>query len=134
MRRLLPLLMSLILVLSPTLATSAEPAKPAQPLAVLIAADWCYNCKQIKPKLAELRRRFESKINFVNLDVTDDARFLVAWQQAGALGIGYLLDGQFATGWVALIDRHGKKIGELHQEMGIDEMQSALQKLSGPPG
>lgn len=130
---LLALLFSLSMTL-PNLADSATPSKRQHPLAVLISADWCYNCKQIRPKLAEARKEFGDAIEFISLDVTDDARFAKARGEAERLGIGYLLQGQFATGWVALVDRSGHKVDELHQQMSVDQMQEALRRLAAAPG
>jgi hypothetical protein len=37
-----------------------------------------------------------------------------------------------ATGWLALIDKQGKQVGELRHFMSVDEMRAALTKLAGP--
>lgn len=108
---------------------NAAAAKADKPLAILIAADWCYNCKIIKPKLQQAYKGFEDKISFVTLDVTDDARTQKAQQQAAQLGQPKLLQGQFATGWVDLIDRSGKPVGELKQDMSVAQMRAALEAL-----
>ena len=129
MKRFLPILVGFIALLSSSFAWSAESSKTAQPMAVLISADWCFNCKIIKPKLQQAYKAFEGKINFVSLDVTDDKTFMKAKQQAFSLGVPQLLNGSVATGWVALFDNHGKQVGELKQEMSVPEMQKALQAL-----
>lgn len=129
MKRLLPILLSFLALVSSSMALSAEPAKAKQPMAVLISADWCFNCKVIKPKLQEAYKPYEGKINFVSLDVTDDKTFMKAKQQAFALGVPQLLAGSVATGWVALFDRRGKKVGELKQDMTVEEIDKALKAL-----
>ena len=125
------MLLALILCLP---AWSVQAAVKAQPMAVLISAEWCINCKLIEPKLAQLRDAYEGKLRFVSLDVTDDARLELAQERAEKLGIGDLLQGEFATGWVALFDRHGRKVGELHQQMSVDEMRKTLNALVARPG
>jgi thiol-disulfide isomerase/thioredoxin len=127
-KRFLFLLLSLLTALAPGQGVCA---KAAQPMAVLIAADWCGNCKVIKPKLKQAYKNFEGQMSFVSLDVTDDARFAQSQKLAVKLGVPQLLAGQVATGWVALIDRSGKQIGELRQTMSVEEMQQALQALVG---
>lgn len=129
MKRLLPVLLSLVAMFNMTLAWSAEPAKSTQPLAVLIAADWCFNCKVIKPKLKEAYKGFEGKVRFATLDVTDDKTFIKAKQEAYELGVPKLLIGSFATGWVALYDRNGKQVGRLMQDMSVEDMRAALKAL-----
>ena len=133
MKRLLPMLLGLVALLSASLVWSAGTAKPAEPMAVLISADWCMNCKIIKPKLQEAYKGFEGKINFVSLDVTDDKTFVKAQHQAVTLGVPQLLSGSFSTGWVALFDRHGKQVGKLMQDMSVADMQKALQALVSAP-
>lgn len=129
MKRLLPVFFGLVAMFGSSLVWSAEPAKPAQPLAVLIAADWCLNCKIIKPKLQEAYKGFEGKIHFATLDVTDDKTFVKAKQQAYELGVPKLLVGSFATGWVALYDRNRKQVGKLMQDMSVEDMRAALAAL-----
>jgi thiol-disulfide isomerase/thioredoxin len=112
---------------------AATPITSDKPLAILIAADWCANCKLIKPKLLQAYQGFENRIEFVTLDVTDDARLQKAQQQAAKVGQPKLLMGEFATGWVNLIDRHGKSVGELKQNMTVEHMRAALQALVARP-
>lgn len=133
MKRFLPLLLGFISLFSASLAWSAVTAKAAEPMAVLISADWCMNCKIIKPKLQEAYKGFEGKINVTSLDVTDDKAFFKSKQQAFALGVPQLLNGSVSTGWVALFDRHGKQVGKLMQDMSVADMQKALQALLSSP-
>jgi thiol-disulfide isomerase/thioredoxin len=133
MKRLFPILLGLVALFSASLALSAAPAKSTEPMAVLISADWCMNCKIIKPKLQEAYKGFEGKINFTSLDVTDDKAFFKSKHQAFALGVPQLLNGSISTGWVALFDRHGKQVGRLMQDMSVADMQKALQALVNSP-
>jgi thiol-disulfide isomerase/thioredoxin len=126
MKRSLFLWLCLFVAFAPRLGVCG---KSSQPMAVLIAADWCGNCKVIKPKLKQAYKNFEGQMSFVSLDVTDDARFAQSQKLAVKLGVPQLLAGQVATGWVALIDRSGKRVGELRQTMSVEEMQQALQAL-----
>jgi thiol-disulfide isomerase/thioredoxin len=129
MKRLLPLLLCFAALLGSSLAWGAEAEKVKEPMAVLISADWCMNCKIIKPKLEEAYKDFQGKINFVSLDVTDDKTFFKAKHQAFVLGVPQLLNGSISTGWVALFDRHGKQVGKLMQDMSVEDMKSSLKAL-----
>jgi thiol-disulfide isomerase/thioredoxin len=129
MKNLISFFLCLAALMGSTLASGAEPTTGKQPMAVLIAADWCMNCKIIKPKLAEAYKDFEGKINFVSLDVTDDNAFFKSKHQAFELGVPQLLNGSFSTGWVALFDRHGKQVGRLMQDMSVDDMKASLKAL-----
>ena len=133
MKRFLPMLLGFVALFSASLSWSATTAKPAEPMAVLISADWCMNCKIIKPKLQEAYKGFEDKIKITSLDVTDDKTFMKSKQQAFALGVPQLLNGTVSTGWVALFDRHRKQVGKLMQDMSVADMQKALQALVSSP-
>jgi len=130
MQRLLTVFFIFASLLSPSLSWSADPAKSAEPMAVFIAADWCANCKALEPKLQDAYKGFENKINLVNLDLTDDKRFFQAKQVVFKLGVPKLLKGSVAVGWVALFDRNGNQVGQLKQDMTVEEMKRALRNLA----
>lgn len=115
----------------------AEPAPTAaRPMAVLFFADWCYNCKQIKPKLAELEAAYGDRIRFERLDVTSDETKIGAREHAKALGIAPIYLANKGTGLVALIDTAHHKVGELRSTMSVEEMREALDDLvmtNAPP-
>ena len=121
----LPLI--LLLSLFATLAQAGD-----KPLAVWFYADWCMNCKLIAPKIAQVQPEFEQRVDFVKLDVTNADRKIESQAQAKKLGIYALYMGNTATGWLALVDRQGKQVGELRHFMSVDEMREALTKLAGP--
>lgn len=129
MKQLFALVLCLFAFAGSSAAFADGPQKVSQPMAVLISADWCMNCKIIKPKLAEAYKDFQGKINFVSLDVTDDKAFFKSKHQAFELGVPQLLNGSFSTGWVALFDQHGKQVGRLMQDMSVDDMKAALKTL-----
>ena len=129
MKRLFAIFLGLMALMNASQSWAAKPAVVAEPMAVLISADWCLNCKIIKPKLQEAYKDFQGRIKFASLDVTDDKTFLKAKQEAFALGVPQLLNGSISTGWVALFDRHGKQVGKLMQDMSVEDMKAALTAL-----
>ncbi|MES2488936.1 MAG: thioredoxin family protein [Pseudomonadota bacterium] len=130
MKCLLTIVFSFAVFFNSNLAWSAGPQKSAEPMAVFIAADWCGNCKVLEPKLHDALKGFEHKINFVNIDVTDDKRFFQSKQVVFKLGVPKLLKGSVTVGWVALFDRNGNQVGKIMQDMSVDEMKQAFQALS----
>lgn len=129
-KRLLALLLSCGALFSSGSAWSASSVRSAEPMAILIAADWCINCKILEPKLKAALNGFEGKINRVDLDVTDDKHFFESKQVVFHLGVPKLLQGKIAVGWVALYDRYGNQVGKLMQDMSVDEMRQVLKNLS----
>lgn len=102
-----------------------------KPMAVWFYADWCMNCKMLAPKLAQLQPDFESRIDFVKLDVTDAERKKATREQARTLDILPLYMDNKATGWIALLDARGRQVGELRHFMSVEEMRAALAALAG---
>lgn len=134
MKRILMMLVGLVALLGFAQASNATSAKAKQPMAVLIAADWCGNCKLLEPKLQEASRDFEDKIQFVSFDVTDEKAWFKSKQEAYVLGVPKLLNGKLAVGWVALFDRNGNQVGKLMQDMSVQDMHKALQALATTQG
>lgn len=130
MKCLKTIIFGFAVLLNANFAWGAGPEKSAEPMAVFIAADWCANCKILAPKLHDALKSFEHKINFVNIDVTDDKRFFQSKQVVFKLGVPELLKGSVIVGWVALFDRHGNQVGKILQDMSVEEIKQALQALS----
>jgi len=122
-------LMFSIAMLVPQTASRADFSKP-KPMAVLFYADWCTSCKLLEPKYEPARAGLEDKIQFVKLDVTNEATKQKARATAQALGIGPLYSLNRATGWVALIDSEHVQVGELKYDESADDMHEALEKLA----
>lgn len=115
-----------------TAAMAENKPVPAKPLAVWFYADWCMNCKLIAPKIAEVQPEFENSVEFVKLDVTNAERKLKSRELAQKLGVYSLYMNNKATGWLALIDSSGNKVGELHQDMSVDKIRQELAKIALP--
>lgn len=88
------------------------------------------NCKLIAPKIAAVQPDYEARVDFVKLDVTDAAGKAHSQQRARELGILSLYMDNTATGWLALVDRNGRQVGELRQQMTLEQMRGALDRLA----
>ncbi len=69
-------LMFAFVLLTGSFAISAEASANAvrkKPTVVLIKAEWCGACKRVDPIISSLRKEYGGKMNFVVLDVTDEA-------------------------------------------------------------
>lgn len=130
MKRMLTMLVSLLVLLGFAQASNARLAEAKQPMAVMISAEWCGNCKVLEPKLQEASKDFKGKIRFVSFDVTDEKAWFKSKQEAYVLGVPKLLNGKLAVGWVALFDSNGQQVGKIVQDMSVDDMESALQALA----
>ena len=122
------LLLSLGLVLVP--ARAEAPDVSDKPLAVLVFAQWCYNCKQILPRLEPLKAEFGDRIHFTRLDVTNEEAKSGARALARDLGISKLYFANKGTGLVMLINTEREKVGELRYTQSDEEMREKLEALA----
>ena len=60
---------------------------PKNATVAIIRADWCSACKELEPVMSELMKEYKGKLNFVHLDVTNDATTAKAAATAKSLGL-----------------------------------------------
>lgn len=111
-------------------AGSAQIEPLSKPYAILIYADWCYNCKQIIPRLDKLRPVYAERIEFERFDVTNEQAKVRTRQRARDLGIGPIYFANTGTGLVLLINRKREKAGELRYTLSDEQMKTALDALA----
>ncbi len=70
-----------------TTEAKAEP-KFAKPTVVIIRADWCRACQKVEPIMMGLMKEYRGKLNFVMLDVTDEAAEAKSYKKAKSIGLG----------------------------------------------
>ncbi len=104
-------------------------AQADKPMAVLIYADWCFNCKMLLPRLEPLKKAYSDRIDFHRLDVTNEKRKKGAQQKARELGILKLYYANRGTGLAILVNKNHKKVGELRYTLTDEEMKEKLDAL-----
>lgn len=85
-------LIALVAPLTVTTTTTSAQDKmaarsDAKPTVVLLHADWCGACKKLAPTIAELKQQYGDRLNFVELDVTNEETTAQAAVKAHELGI-----------------------------------------------
>ncbi len=85
MKRITTVLMSLALILTVSAVSTFAKTKPT---VVIIKAEWCSACQQVEPIMMDLMKKYDGKINFVMLDVTNDETTAKAAAKAKSLGLG----------------------------------------------
>lgn len=123
-------LLALLLTLMVPVSQAQAPDVSDKPLAVLVFAQWCYNCKQIVPRLGPLKAEFGDRVHFARLDVTNEEAKKGARATAKALGISKLYLANKGTGLVLLVDKNRKKVGELRYQQTDAEMREKLSRLA----
>ncbi|NJR15521.1 MAG: thioredoxin family protein [Calothrix sp. CSU_2_0] len=76
-----------------------------KPVLVDVFATWCAGCKNIAPTLSQLKQDYAGKVNFVVLDVTDQAKVKETQAQAEKLGLSKFIEANKSkTSTVAIVD------------------------------
>lgn len=109
MKRLLTgLLTVFLLALTSNMANAQQQKSAEKPkiLGVLMYADWCGKCKQLDPKLEEVKPEFEGQsILFTQFDMTNDFTIDQSEKLAGLLGLDHLFkEHEGSTGYMVLLD------------------------------
>jgi len=130
MKRLLTgLLTVFLLALTSNIATAQQQDTTDKPkiLGVLMYADWCGKCKQLDPKLSEVKPQFEDQsILFTQFDMTNDFTTSQSQKLAGLLGLGDLFQQhKGSTGYMVLLDAQTK---EVLKTLKHDQSEEQLKK------
>lgn len=123
-------LSALILTLSVWLVPASAVDPLSKPYAILVYADWCFNCKQILPRLDTLMPAYAGRIEFERFDVTNEDRKARTRQRAKDLGVGPIYFANKGTGLVLLVNRQREKVGELRYTLSDAQMKAALDAVA----
>ncbi len=87
----------------------------AKPTVVILHADWCGACKKLEPTIAELKQQYGERLNFVELDVTNEETTAQAAKTARRLGIGNFFEmNKKKSSLVAVVGKKGKVLFQTH--------------------
>lgn len=109
-------------------AAALEPL--GKPYAIFVYADWCWNCKQILPRLDAVMPAYTDRIAFERFDVTNDEHKAQTRQRATELGLGPIYFANKGTGLVLLVNRQREKVGELRHTLSDQQIITALDALA----
>ncbi len=95
--------------------SAAQAAAPAQksaaiplekrPFVLVVYADWCPYCQNLKPTLALLNDKYRGRIRFVRYDITSDETTAKSKEMVTKLGLTKLFDGnEEKTSLVMILD------------------------------
>ena len=83
--------------------------KDDRPIVAIIEADWCPYCKNLNPIIAELKKDYSEKLNFIAFDVTDEKRIAESKAKAESLGLSEFFE-KFKEKTSAVVIMKDKKI------------------------
>jgi thiol-disulfide isomerase/thioredoxin len=88
-----------------TIAQALSKKLQGKPVVVEIYASWCPACKNVAPTVAQLRKQYAGKANFIVLDVSDKGSTSRAKNIAQQAGLSQFFAQNISqTGLVAIID------------------------------
>lgn len=118
--------------------TKTETKAPAKPevkveapkvLAVEFYADWCNSCKELMPRMVEIRKSYQNKqVMVVRFDMTDDYTKAQASFMASYAGLAEVYKkGGGKTGFIALVDAKTKEIlGVINVKKTVEEIPKMI--------
>jgi thiol-disulfide isomerase/thioredoxin len=115
---------SMMMKHKPALAAELQ----GKPVLVDIYASWCPACKSIAPTLSQVKQKYDGKVNFVVLNVTDRGTTKSSQSRAKQLGLGKFFQANKAqTGLVAIINPDtGEVIQEFRGNDNLKDYQASL--------
>ncbi len=111
--------LAFVALLTPFVTTgahnSASKKKSTKPTVVILHADWCGACKKLAPTFSDLKQQYSDRLNFVELDVTNEATTAQAAKTAQQLGIGKFFEtNKKKSSLVAVVGKGGKVLFQTH--------------------
>ena len=95
--------------------------------AVKFHADYCGACKNLEPKITELKGKFNDEVVFVQFDFTSDESKEKTESLAADQGLKSVLESNKGTGYIVLYDLKTKKVvGTLKNSQSVAEMEKEI--------
>ena len=120
-KRLAMIVLTLVVLITPLAMTTSSARhlmnkkSATKPTVILLHADWCGACKKLAPTFAELKQEYGDRLNFVELDVTNEATTAQATTEARKLGIGkFFAANQKKSSLVAVVGAKGRILFQTH--------------------
>lgn len=99
-----------------------------KPTVVIIRADWCSVCQKLEPTMMGLMKEYGGKLNFVMLDVTNDATTKAAAAKAKSLGFGAFFEANKKTTSTVGIFKGKKNVFKTAMDTNRDDFVAAFDK------
>ena len=125
------LAMQVVLALTLTSAFAAPPADP-RPYVLVVYADWCPSCQQLKPALALINEKYRDKIHFVRFDITTEATAAKSKQLAAKLGLADFYEKNHErTSVVIILNSSRREVFRTVNDYAVEHYETVLnQQLS----
>jgi thiol-disulfide isomerase/thioredoxin len=113
--------------------SSAAPAEK-KPTVLVMYADWCPSCQQLKPVLALINEKYRNKIRFVRFDITSEETSAKSKEQAEKLGFADFFEkNKERTSLVSILDPSGREVFRTINDYEPEHYETILDRLMPAP-
>jgi thiol-disulfide isomerase/thioredoxin len=113
--------------------SSAAPVEK-KPTVLVMYADWCPSCQQLKPVLALINEKYRNRIRFVRFDITSEETSAKSKEQAAKLGFADFFEkNQDRTSLVAILDPSGREVFRTINDYEPEHYETILDRLMPVP-
>jgi thiol-disulfide isomerase/thioredoxin len=114
------------------LSLAAPPEK--KPTVLVMYADWCPSCQQLKPVLALINEKYRNKIRFVRFDITSEETGAKSKEQAEKLGFADFFEkNKERTSLVSILDPSGREVFRTINDYEPEHYETILDRLMPAP-
>ena len=106
----------------------AAVAAKTKPRVVIIRADWCSACQKLEPTMMGLMQEYGDKIEFVMLDVTNEATTAQAAAKAKSLGLSSFFEANKKSTSTVAIFKGKKSVFKTMKNFDKDAYVAAFDK------
>jgi len=104
-----------------------------KPMVLVVYADWCPYCQNLKPVLVLLNERYRGRIRYEVLDVTSEATTAKARERARSLGLEKFFDQNYVTTSLVVIrDPAGREVFRAVHDYDFHHYEAVLEKQVQP--
>jgi thiol-disulfide isomerase/thioredoxin len=108
----------------------SQPPKANTTLVVVVYADWCPYCQNLKPALARINEKYNGQLRMVRLDVTSEETTAKSKLLARDLGLGrFFEDNKASTSLVVIQDPSGHEVFRAFHDYEFKHYETVLDQL-----
>jgi thiol-disulfide isomerase/thioredoxin len=130
----IPVPLRLIILLTLTAGCFASPSTAApeekRPSVLVVYADWCPSCQQLKPTLALINEKYRGKIHFVRYDITSEETEEKSKREVMRLGLAEFFEKNHEqTSLVVILSSSGREIFRTVNDYEPQHYEAVLDRL-----
>jgi thiol-disulfide isomerase/thioredoxin len=132
-RRVQTICVLLAIAFAAVTVTGSAQETDKKPLVLVVYADWCPYCQNLKPVLALMNERYRGRIRYEVLDVTSEATTAKARERARSLGLEKFFDQNYVTTSLVVIkDPAGREVFRAVHDYDFHHYEAVLDKHVQP--